>query len=68
MSENSVLRFTVSFLLINSRSSFLTKSYQCKTEPLEVELLYVPPFSYIDQLMLILRQKKKRVPTLSVIF
>ena len=30
MSENSVLRFTVSFLLINSRSSFLTKSYQCK--------------------------------------
>jgi len=31
MSENSVLRFTVSFLLINSRSSFFTKSYQCKT-------------------------------------
>ena len=32
MSENSVLRFTVSFLLINSRSSFFTKSYQwqCK--------------------------------------
>ena len=30
MSENSVLRFTVSFLLINSRSSIFTKSYQCK--------------------------------------
>lgn len=30
MSENSVFRFTVSFLLINSRSSFSTKSYQCK--------------------------------------
>ena len=30
MSENSVLRFTVSFLLINSRSSFFTKSYQCE--------------------------------------
>ena len=30
MSENSVLRFTVSFLLINSRSSFFTKPYQCK--------------------------------------
>jgi hypothetical protein len=32
MSENSVLRFTVSFLLINSQSSFLTKSYQCKNQ------------------------------------
>jgi hypothetical protein len=49
------------------------QSFEChisvKTEPLE--LLYVPPFSYIvfiDQSMLILRQKKKRVPTLSVIF
>ena len=45
---------------------FLQSHISVKTEPLE--LLYVPPFSYIDQLMLILRQKKKRVPTLSVIF
>ena len=53
MSENSVLRFTVSFLLINSRSSFFLQSHiSVKTEPLE--LLYVPPFFYIDQLMLIL--------------
>jgi hypothetical protein len=54
MIENSVLRFTVSFLLINSRSSFFTSHISEKTEPLE--LLYVPPFLY--QLMLILRQKK----------
>ena len=66
MSENSVLRFTVSFLLINSRSSIFTKSYQCKNRTTWTAVR--APFFYIDQLMLILCQKKKRVPTLSVIF